>query len=77
MKQGAAILLKDVLNKALSDVTIDSPSGLFASDPLHEENRKLLVYNGRNALREFGVAQLGCEEARDILNLRCDFADLN
>lgn len=77
LKLGPAILLKDVLNKALSEVTIDSPSGLFTSDPIHEENRKVLIYNGRNSLREFGVILLGCEEARDILNLRFDFIDVN
>lgn len=68
LKQGAAILLKDVLKNALSETE---------SSSYDDENKKVLLYNGRNALKEFGVVQLSCEEARTILNLRCDYVDLN
>lgn len=80
LKQGSAILLKDVLNKALNESGISGSggeSGSLFSDPATDENRRLLLYNGRNALREFGVIQLSCEEARTLLNLRCDYVDLN
>lgn len=77
LKQGPAILLKDVLNKSLNESRSGVDGGLLTDPVAIEENRKLLLYNGRNALREFGVVKLDCDEARTILNLRCDFIDIN
>ena len=64
LKQGSNILLKEIMNKALS-----SDHGLY------DESQKLSIYNAKNALKEFGIAQLNAHQAREILNLRSDFIE--
>jgi hypothetical protein len=66
LKQGSAILLKDILNKALNDY-----DNLNNMDPNDDKN--LIIFNAKNALKEFGIIQLSCKQARDVLNLRSDF----
>jgi hypothetical protein len=79
MKQGSAILLKEVLNTTLSggDGNVTTGENSLLYDSSIDANRNLALYNGRNSLKEFGVIQLSPQEARVILNLRCDFMDLN
>lgn len=70
LKKGSAILLKEVLNKALiNELDLNLENSI--------ENKKFTMYNAKNALKEIGIVQLSCEQARDILNLRMDFTELN
>ena len=64
MKQGSALLLKDILNKALHDY--DEYDDVT-------DDKNLVIFNAKNALKEFGIIQLSCKQARDIINLRSDF----
>ncbi len=67
LKQGSVMLLKDILNKALRDFDLVEDANQ------QSEDRNLVVFNARNALKEFGIISLSCQQARDVLNLRSDF----
>lgn len=68
LKKGSALLLKEILNKALYD------DGL--SDSYAQESRNSSIHKAREALKEIGIAHLACEKAYEILNLRTDFIDI-
>jgi hypothetical protein len=64
LKQGPAILIKDIIYSALhtnndNDYTNDN-----------DDNKRIQLYNAKNALKEFGIIQLNCEQAEEILHLR-------
>ena len=83
LKQALASLLKDVLNKAFINSEADGGGGgsdsvnIFSDSGMDDGKRRILLYNARNSLKELGVIQLSVQEARVILNLRCDFTDFN
>ena len=80
LKQGPAILLKDIIFAALhtdasnlTDQTKFKTSGrnVIASIKKESENdTKIQIYNAKKALKEFGIVQLTCEQAEEILHLR-------
>jgi hypothetical protein len=67
LKQGSALLLKDMIYKALHDNNADNNETNSISN---NENSKLSKYNAKNSLKEFGIVQLSCEQAEDILSRR-------
>ncbi|CAF0708520.1 unnamed protein product [Brachionus calyciflorus] len=70
LKQGSTILLKDTLDKALEiefTVSMQQPN---------DDSRKLKLYSAKNALKEFGIVQLTCEQVRTILCSRCDLMEI-
>ena len=45
----------------------------FKSDDYTNDNddtKRIQLYNAKNALKEFGIIQLNCEQAEEILHLR-------
>lgn len=66
LKKGPALLLKDLIQKALLIET--NPSKRLISD----YDSKLNLYNAKNALKELNVYFLSCEQSRKILDLRSD-----
>lgn len=62
---GSGFLLKEILNKALMD---------DAQFELNNESCKnKLVYEANKALKDFGVIKLDIQQAKEVLDLRCDF----
>ncbi len=58
-------MLKGVLNKAVMD---------DAQIELNKESSKTkLVYEANNALKDVGIMKLDIQQAKEILDLRCDF----
>ncbi len=70
LKQGSAILLREIVSKAVSDK--NESSGIYMNS---NDAAKLSLYNAKNSLKEFGIAQLGVDQAKLILNLRSDFVE--
>ena len=75
LKQGPAILLKEIIYSALHT---DTSSTSMNSDLIklrqfgrNDDDRKIQLYNAKNALKEFGIVLLTCEQAEEILHLRC------
>ncbi|RNA14133.1 RAD50-interacting 1 isoform X1 [Brachionus plicatilis] len=66
MKQGPAILLKGLIEKAL---VIEENRGIIQSS---DYDLKTNVYNAKNALKELNIHHLTCEQSRKILSLRAD-----
>ncbi len=64
LKQGSALLLKEILFNALHQTDVSF------------EQKKTTIYNAKTALKEFGVIQLTCEMAEEILNLRIFLVDV-
>jgi hypothetical protein len=57
LKQGSALLAKEIIYAALhSESTVEA--------------KKDAVYKAKSALKEFGIVQLSCELAEEILSLR-------
>ena len=57
-----------MLNNALMDEPTDNSI---------KQGRNLSLYNARNALKEVGVTNITCEQAKELLYLRTDFSELN
>lgn len=82
LKQGPAILLKDIIYSALHSETSNretdqmklrvSNRNLTTSTSRKEthDDARIQIYNAKNALKEFGIVQLTCEQAEEILHLR-------
>ena len=67
LKLGSALLIKEILNNALGEIGEKSDN----------QGRNLSLYNARNALKEIGVTNITCEQAKEVLYLRTDFSELN
>ncbi len=65
LKVGSGLLLKDILNKALMD---DAQLELN-----NESSKNKLVYEANKSLKDFGIIKLDIQQAKEILDLRCDF----
>ena len=74
LKQGPAILVKDIIKSALhNDSAFQASSDLIklnADKELSSDDKRIQLYNARNALKEFNVVQLTCEQAEELLSLR-------
>lgn len=57
LKQGSALLVKEILNTALHQEAAP-------------DIKKVSIYNAKNTLKEFGVVLMNCEMAQTILGLR-------
>jgi hypothetical protein len=63
------LLLKEVLHKSLHTDTLTNKT---KQDKSISNDINLAVYNASNALKEFGISQLTCEDAELVLSLRVD-----
>jgi len=74
LKQGPAILIKDIIKSALHDDSAFQASSdlikLNAEKEQSSDEKRIQLYNARNALKEFNVIQLTCEQAEELLSLR-------
>jgi hypothetical protein len=74
LKQGPAILIKDIIKSALHDDSSFQASSdlikLNAEKEQSSDEKRIQLYNARNALKEFNVIQLTCEQAEELLSLR-------
>ncbi len=66
LKQGPAILIKDIIYSALHTTNNDND---YANNN-DDDAKRIQLYNAKNALKEFGIIQLNCEQAEEILHLR-------
>jgi hypothetical protein len=76
LPQGTSLLLKETLYKSLHqlDSDKDAPIGLAKRQSAGvKENHDLTARNAKNALKEFGILKLSCEQAELVLSLRVSF----
>jgi hypothetical protein len=78
LPQGTSLLLKETLYKCLHQFDADREKSAAGNDKqqalkTNKENQSLTAHNAKNALKEFGILKLSCEQAELVLSLRINF----